>query len=47
MALLLILGDKSTNDPTSPNWNDWYETFVPTADDIFTAHLNNLANEQA
>ncbi len=46
MALLLILGDKSTNDPTSPNWNDWYETYVPIADDIFAVHLHNLANEQ-
>jgi hypothetical protein len=46
MALLLILGDKSTNDSTRPNWIDCYETFVPIADDIFTAHLSNLANEQ-
>ena len=34
------------HDPTSPNWNHWYETYVPIADDIFAVHLNNLANEQ-
>jgi hypothetical protein len=39
-ALLLILGDKSPNDPDSPNWNAWYQKMVPIADDLFTAHLN-------
>ena len=46
MALLLILGDKSTNDLTAPNWNDWYDTFIPIADDLFAAHLSNLAKQR-
>ena len=46
MALLLILGDKSTNDLTTPNWNDWYDTFIPIADDLFAAHLSNLAKQR-
>lgn len=40
-ALLLILGDKSPNDPNTPNWNAWYDTMVPIADDLFTKHLNS------
>jgi hypothetical protein len=41
-ALLLILGDKSPNDPSTPNWNAWYDRMVPIADQIFEAHLNTL-----
>ena len=40
-ALLLILGDKSPHDPTTPNWNAWYDTMVPIADDLFDKHLDN------
>ncbi len=41
-ALLLILGDKSPNDPTSPNWADWYDAMVPIADQLFTEHLKTI-----
>jgi hypothetical protein len=41
-GLLLILGDKSPNDSTSPNWAEWYDAMVPVADQLFTEHLNTL-----
>lgn len=44
-AILLIGGDKSSNDSTSPNWNRWYDTFVPYADRLYDAHLAALRSE--
>jgi hypothetical protein len=44
-AILLIGGDKSPNDPSSPNWNRWYERFVPIADDLYDEYLNELRRE--
>ena len=38
-ALLLLVGDKSPNDPTTPNWNAWYDTNIPIADDLFDRHI--------
>ncbi len=38
-ALLLIGGDK-TDDP------NWYESFVPIADDLFDQHLRELAKKK-
>ena len=38
-ALLLLGGDK-TGDP------DWYEKFVPIADDLFDQHLKQLARKR-
>jgi hypothetical protein len=37
-AILLIGGDKTGNDR-------WYETFVPIADRLYDAHLNQLRDE--
>ena len=39
MALLLIGGDK-TGDP------NWYEKFVPIADDLFDEHLRQLGKKR-
>ena len=41
-AILLIGGDKSDTDPTVPNWNEWYQTFVPIADQLLDDHLAEL-----
>jgi hypothetical protein len=39
VALLLIGGDKTGN-------NRWYEMFVPKADAIYSAHLQELKKEK-
>jgi hypothetical protein len=44
-AILLIGGDKSPDDPSSPNWNRWYDRFVPMADDLYDTHLEELKAE--
>jgi hypothetical protein len=44
-AILLIGGDKSTNDPASPSWQDWYTTFIPIADDLYDEHLRLIKQE--
>lgn len=44
-AILLIGGDKSPDDPDSPNWNRWYDHFVPIADDLYDEHLDELREE--
>ena len=44
-AILLIGGDKSTADPSSPNWNRWYDHYVPIADDLYDEHLDELRKE--
>ncbi len=44
-AILLIGGDKSPDDPGSPNWNRWYDRFTPIADDLYEAHLGELRQE--
>ena len=41
-AILLVGGDKSPDDPSSPNWNRWYTQFVPVADDLYDNHLANF-----
>jgi len=38
-AILLIGGDKSDD------WDNWYETAVPLADDLFDEHLAELERE--
>lgn len=38
-AILLIGGEKTGND-------DWYEEFVPKADDLYDEHLKELKREQ-
>ena len=38
-AILLIGGEKTGND-------DWYEEFVPQADDLYDEHLEELKREQ-
>lgn len=44
-AVLLIGGDKSRDDPGSPNWNRWYDHYVPIADDLYDTHLDELREE--
>ena len=38
-AIVLLGGDKSGE------WNTWYETAIPTADDLCDAYLTELRNE--
>lgn len=42
IAVLLVGGNKSGRDDTSPNWNKWYDKFVPVADRLMDTHLENL-----
>ena len=44
-AILLVGGDKSPDDPSSPKWNRWYAQFVPVADDLYDNHLAELRDE--
>lgn len=44
-AILLIGGDKSPDDPGSPNWNRWYDHYTPIADDLYDTHLEELREE--
>jgi hypothetical protein len=44
-AVLLIGGVKSPDDPHSPNWNRWYDHYVPIADDLYDAHIAELQEE--
>jgi len=44
-AILLVGGDKSPADPTSPTWNQWYEHYIPIADDLYDTHLAELREE--
>jgi hypothetical protein len=44
-AILLIGGDKSPSDPTSPDWNEWYEKFISVADDLYDTHIKELKME--
>ena len=44
-AILLIGGDKSPDDPGSPNRNRWYDHYVPIADDLYDTHLRELNEE--
>jgi hypothetical protein len=37
---LLIGGDKA--DPSGPQWNAWYETFIAVADDLYDEHLREI-----
>jgi hypothetical protein len=45
VGILLIGGDKSPEDPGSPNWNRWYDHYVPIADDLYDTHLRELRAE--
>ena len=44
-AILLIGGDKSGGDPSTPTWNRWYERYVPVADDLYDTYLTELREE--
>lgn len=45
VGILLIGGDKSPDDPGSPNWNRWYDRYVPIADDLYDIYLDELREE--
>jgi hypothetical protein len=40
-AILLVAGDKAGN------WEGWYRVAIPLADDRFSQHLAELAEEEA
>ena len=44
-AILLIGGNKSPDDPGSPNWSRWYDRYVPIADDLYDHYLDELRDE--
>lgn len=44
-AILLIGGAKGDASGASPRWNDWYDRFVPIADNLFDDHLAELIKE--
>jgi hypothetical protein len=39
-AIALVAGDKAGN------WNRWYKTNIPIADDLFEQHLNDMKEEE-
>ena len=45
-AVLLIGGNKSESESSSPNWNRFYERMIPVADQIFAEHLLTLGEEK-
>lgn len=44
-AIRLIGGDKRPHDPHRPDWNEWYDHYVPIADELYEAHLDELREE--
>jgi hypothetical protein len=44
-AILLVGGSKSDATTGSPCWNDWYDHYVPIADDLYDHHLAELNKE--
>jgi hypothetical protein len=44
-AILLIGGDKSPDDPGTPDWNQWYDHHTPIADDLYDKHLEELRED--
>jgi hypothetical protein len=43
-AVLLIGGNKSESESSSPNWNRFYEQLIPVADEIYAGHLLTLGD---
>jgi len=46
IAVLLIGGNKSEADASTPNWNRFYEYMIPIADRIFAEHLLTIGDEK-
>ena len=44
-AILLIGGHKSPKDAKSPNWDLWYNQYIPVADRLYDIHLEELHEE--
>ncbi len=44
-AILLVGGKKSDATGGTPRWNDWYDHYVPIADDLYDQHLAELNKE--
>jgi hypothetical protein len=44
--VLLVGGNKSERDPSSPNWNRWYPKMIPIAESIYSKHLEQLEEPQ-
>lgn len=42
-AILLVAGNKRDGD--SQRWNEWYDRYVPIADDLYDDHLAELRKE--
>ena len=44
--VLLVGGNKSEKDQSSPNWNRWYQKMIPMAERIYSKHLEKLEESQ-
>jgi len=44
--VLLVGGNKSEKDQSSPNWNRWYQKMIPIAEKIYSKHLEELEESQ-
>ena len=38
-ATMLVGGNKSEREDTTPNWNRWYAKMIPVAEEIYRKHL--------
>ena len=36
---MLVGGNKSEREDTTPNWNRWYAKMIPVAEKIYRKHL--------
>ena len=46
IAVLLIGGNKSESESSTPNWNRFYDFMIPIADRIFAEHLLTIGDEK-
>jgi len=44
--VLLVGGNKSERDPSSPNWNRWYPKMIPIAESIYSKHVEQFEEPQ-
>lgn len=44
-AAILLIGGNKAADADGPVWNDWYDDFVPIADDMLDEHIQELRTE--
>ena len=46
IAVLLIGGNKSESESSTPNWNRFYDFMIPIADRIFAEYLLTIGDEK-